>query len=44
MKQGTGIWQLKDGSEKYEGNWKENKRDGFGVYTWSDGREYEGEW
>jgi hypothetical protein len=26
------------------GNWKDNKINGFGVYVWSDGRQYKGDW
>ncbi len=26
------------------GDWKENKISGIGVYSWLDGRRYEGEW
>lgn len=28
----------------YTGGWKENKREGFGSYTWINGNKYEGEW
>ena len=30
-----------DGSE-FKGNWEENKITGYGIYTWEDGRIYEG--
>ena len=26
----------------YEGEWKSNNMHGYGVYTWKDGRKYEG--
>ena len=29
---------------RYEGEWKDGKRSGQGVYTWADGRRYEWEW
>lgn len=35
------MW--KDG-RKYEGEYKEDKKDGFGTYTWADGKKYSGEW
>ena len=28
----------------YEGNWKDNQRDGYGTYKWNVGDSYEGEW
>ena len=28
----------------YDGEWKGNNRDGWGVQTWKDGARYEGEW
>ena len=30
--------------EKYEGQWKNCKRDGFGTQIWPNGDYYEGEW
>ena len=29
---------------KYEGDWKNNKMHGNGMYTWADGRKYMGEY
>ncbi len=29
--------------EKYEGQYKDGKRNGHGIYTWSDGTIYEGQ-
>ena len=40
---GEGTYQWKIG-EKYEGEWKNDKRNGQGTNTWSDGRKYTGEW
>jgi hypothetical protein len=37
----TVIYQ--DGS-RYEGEWKDGKRDGEGTYSWADGSKYKGEW
>ena len=28
---------------KYSGEWKRNKKSGFGVFSWPDGRKYVGE-
>ena len=30
--------------ERYEGEWREDKRHGQGVLTKTDGRRYEGKW
>jgi hypothetical protein len=38
-----GIYEWSDG-RKYEGEWKNNKMEGYGVFTWPDGRRYEGEY
>ena len=35
------IW--KDGN-RYEGEYINDLKHGFGVYTWADGSRYEGEW
>ena len=29
---------------KYEGDWKDDKRTGYGTYTWPDGDKYVGEY
>ena len=29
---------------KYEGEWKNNRSDGYGIYYFSNGDKYEGEW
>jgi len=51
---GTYVWvlnpsQTEDGrtladTSRYSGDWKENKRHGFGTYYWSNGSLYTGEW
>lgn len=30
--------------EVYEGDFTDNKFNGFGTYYWYDGKRYEGEW
>ncbi|KAK3274621.1 hypothetical protein CYMTET_17204, partial [Cymbomonas tetramitiformis] len=30
-------------AEKYDGEWRNDKRHGFGCHTWHDGTKYEGE-
>lgn len=37
------MFTYRDGSQ-YEGQWKNNKRDGKGVLLWKDGERYEGNW
>lgn len=40
---GHGIWQSADiNGDFYEGEYKEDKKDGYGVYRWSNGSVYEG--
>jgi len=48
---GTFLWQNLSQSEdrnaadtRYSGDWKGNKRHGFGTYFWSNGSLYTGEW
>jgi hypothetical protein len=39
------VWLLKYNPDAgYTGEWKENKKEGPGVYVYPDGRKYEGEW
>ena len=38
-----GVYFWPDG-RIYEGQYSEDKKQGFGVYTWADGRRYEGNW
>ena len=40
---GYGIYTWRDG-RRYEGYYKDDKKEGFGIYIWEDGRKYEGEW
>lgn len=39
----VGVYQWSDG-RKYEGEWKNNKMEGYGSFTWPDGRKYDGEY
>ena len=40
---GQGIYKWADG-RRYEGEYLNDKKDGFGIYTYPDGRSYKGEW
>ena len=40
---GHGVYTWPTG-DRYEGEWKDDKRAGHGVSTWPDGRRHEGEW
>ena len=40
---GKGVYTWKDG-RKYEGEYKNDKKDGHGIYIWADGRKYDGQW
>ena len=40
---GTGKYTWKDG-RYYEGEYLNDKKQGFGVFSWPDGRKYEGLW
>lgn len=40
---GQGVYTWADG-RKYEGNYIDDKKDGYGTYRWADGREYAGQW
>jgi hypothetical protein len=41
---GRGTCTWKKSGDKYEGEWKDSKKSGQGVYTWADGSRYEGEY
>ena len=32
-----------DNGDKYDGNWRNDKMHGRGIYTWADERKYEGD-
>ena len=38
-----GIYEWSDG-RKFQGQWKNNKMEGYGIFTWPDGRKYEGDY
>ena len=40
---GKGVLIWNDG-KRYDGEFKNDKRQGKGVFTWKDGRVYDGEW
>ncbi len=39
--QGSYVWP--DG-RKYEGEYRNDKKNGYGLYVWADGRRYQGWW
>ncbi|CAE7270659.1 PIP5K1 [Symbiodinium sp. CCMP2456] len=39
-----GYGTYKSPTETYEGQWKDDKQNGDGKHTWSDGRSYEGQY
>ncbi len=39
---GKGVMTLDDGA--YDGEFKNGKREGRGIYTWDNGDKYDGEW
>lgn len=41
--EGMGVYIWNDG-RKYEGDYKDDKKNGFGIYQWADGRRYMGYW
>ena len=40
---GYGFYVYADKTE-YVGQFESDKKSGFGIYTWTDGRKYEGWW
>ena len=47
LKEGKGIFLYESGQykdDRYEGFWGNNKREGYGVYTFSNRNRYEGDW
>ena len=41
---GTGTYVESNNNWRYEGEWKDGKRDGYGTFVVSNGSSYEGEW
>ena len=44
MRQGKGKYVSKSSGGVYDGEYKNDKKDGSGKYVWSNGDWYEGEW
>jgi len=44
MKNGVGSFLYQPEGHRYFGDWKNDQRDGYGVYLWNDKRKYSGEW
>ena len=46
VRHGYGVEEIpsKEGTQRYEGEWKEDKRCGFGKILYANGDRYEGEW
>lgn len=40
---GKGVFIWPDG-RKYEGEYKNDKKEGYGEFEWNDGRKYKGKW
>ena len=40
---GRGLFTWADG-RTYDGEYYDDKKQGYGVFTWPDGRRYEGYW
>jgi hypothetical protein len=40
---GYGAFKWPDG-RKYEGEYKNDKKEGFGTFTWPNGKIYKGNW
>lgn len=43
MKHGRGIYRWPETNLYHDGEWLENRRNGFGVATYPDGGKYEGD-
>lgn len=41
--EGKGIFTWPDG-RKYNGDYKNDKKEGYGIFEWPDGKKYKGEW
>ena len=43
LRNGNGIWKRGPGnSDKYEGEYVEDKKEGYGVFKWQNGNLYKG--
>ena len=43
---GHGVWKRSEGkhSDKYEGEFENNKKEGYGIYSWEAGHMYKGKY
>lgn len=41
--EGVGVYTWNDG-RRYEGEYKDDKKNGYGIYLWADNRKYLGNW
>ena len=44
MRNGKGIWKGINQHNMYVGDWKRNRADGYGTYTWPNKDRYDGQW
>ena len=42
MMHGKGVFKWTDG-KRYEGQYVNDKKEGFGVFVWENGKKYEGD-
>ena len=43
LREGHGVWKKGSGnSDKYEGEYKDDKKEGYGVFSWENGDVYKG--
>ena len=38
------IYKEQNGQSSYDGNWRDDKRDGRGEMKWANGAHYNGDW
>ena len=44
MRNGKGVWKNIATNSLYVGEWRNNKSEGFGTFTYPNGDRYDGEW
>jgi hypothetical protein len=43
LRHGNGVWKRSSGvSDKYEGEYANDKKSGYGIFTWASGNIYKG--
>lgn len=42
FRDGSGTWKKGGNSDKYEGEYVKDKKEGYGIFTWSTGNVYKG--